>query len=187
MYISPSTHTESYAFSMSRSTNPVCLFLLNPCVTQSVSRASWATVEWCLRKANCSWGMMSSFSAWWRSRFATDFSNSLLKAGSKLIGLYDPGSRGGLFGFGIATIRARFHFSGKCPIRKIELYRYVRRVRISGVKCQIMMLAIPSSPGAVLDLSLRILLITSVRVMGSVTTQFCDNRCRRLCVTYFTL
>jgi hypothetical protein len=102
-------------------------------------------------------------------RLATDLSSSLFNVSKRLMGLYEPGSCGGLFGLGIAKTKACFHLAGKNPSRKIELKIYVRYVTAYGVKFRIIMLHIPSSPGADLGFSFRILFTTSVRVMCPLT------------------
>jgi hypothetical protein len=54
------------------------------------------------------------------------FSNTLSIVGSKLVGLHEPTSSGGLPGFAIIVICATFHWAGKHPALITELHRDVR-------------------------------------------------------------
>ena len=51
----------------------------------------------------------------------SSFSNILERSGKRPIGLYELGCCGGLPGLAIMITRVYFHWSGKCPRRKMLL------------------------------------------------------------------
>jgi len=106
-----SKNTDAHIFFSSRLSRMWLTILWHCCI-----------VEWPPLNPNWCNGNSSSFGVAAYILVISSLSKILERSGSRLIGLYELVCCGGFPGLAIIITRAYFHWSGKCPRRKMLLY-----------------------------------------------------------------